>query len=167
VPNVLETAAQYELAKVQQLSDARELLAHPTENAFASDAHERHLVGAMYLAGYAVECALKEYLIGRYGVVAHGVTPVLGHTVRLDEVVNAVQTATGVNILPGLHNLHLLWQAADFAAPPAHVTASLGVCSPWRVGWRYQPPSPASVRKDAEEFVTAAEHLVSWIGSQP
>jgi hypothetical protein len=163
---VLETAAQYDLAKVQQLRDAQELLAHPTADAFGTDAHDRHLAGAMYLAGYAVECVLKAYIIRKYGVPSHGVTPPTGRDVRLDEVLPAVRAATAINLAPRLHSLHDLWQAAAFPAVPVATTADLSVCSPWQVDWRYQPGSTPA-RLEAEEFVGAAERVVHWVDAQP
>ncbi len=49
----------------RRLDDALELLEPPTRHAGASDVHRRHLCGACYLAGYAVECILKVYIIRR------------------------------------------------------------------------------------------------------
>ena len=47
----------------RRLKDANELMEMPTADAQRSDAKNRHLRGAMYLAGYAIECLLKAYLI--------------------------------------------------------------------------------------------------------
>src|SRR4051794_32059413 len=51
----------------RRLKDAEELIEHPTADPQRSDADRRHLRGAMYLAGYAVECLLKAYLIEQEG----------------------------------------------------------------------------------------------------
>ena len=50
-------------AAPKRLKDALELLEQPSRDKNGSDADYRHLCGAYYLAGYAVECALKVYII--------------------------------------------------------------------------------------------------------
>lgn len=55
--------ADFRIAASQRLRDAEELLESPTLDAKAPGAGRRHLRGAMYLAGYAVECIAKAYLI--------------------------------------------------------------------------------------------------------
>ena len=57
-----DTIKDYRAAANQRLGDARELMETPTRDSERSDAEQRHLRGAMYLAGYAVECLLKAYL---------------------------------------------------------------------------------------------------------
>jgi len=51
----------------KRLADAWELLEEPTRGPRDSGLHRRHLCGACYLAGYAVECILKVYIIGELG----------------------------------------------------------------------------------------------------
>ncbi len=50
-------------AGLQRLRDAEELLQPPSITPNVSEASTRHLRGAMYLAGYGIECVLKEYII--------------------------------------------------------------------------------------------------------
>ncbi len=58
-----DTVQDYRRSAARRLEDARELLEPPTLDPQRSDADRRHLRGAMYLAGYAVECLVKAYLI--------------------------------------------------------------------------------------------------------
>ena len=57
--------SEYHQSGLRRLRDAEELLQPPTLLPNESGAETRHLRGAMYLAGYAVECALKEYLLAQ------------------------------------------------------------------------------------------------------
>ena len=57
------TITNFRKAAQFRLQDARELMESPSYDSQRSDASSRHLRGAMYLAGYAVECLLKAYLI--------------------------------------------------------------------------------------------------------
>ena len=58
-----ETA--YIKSGTRRLRDAEELLEPPTLDPKERGAETRHLSGAVYLAGYGVECLLKAYLISR------------------------------------------------------------------------------------------------------
>lgn len=60
-----DSIGDYVKAGPRRLADAKELLEQPTLEPDAPDAAHRHLRGAVYLAGYAVECALKAYIISR------------------------------------------------------------------------------------------------------
>ena len=55
--------SEYLKAGLHRLRDAEELLQEPSIILKESGADTRHLRGAVYLAGYAVECVLKAYLI--------------------------------------------------------------------------------------------------------
>lgn len=127
-------------------------------DAYGSDAHDRHAVGAMYLAGYAVEAALKNYLIRRHShleVWPPGVGPTLDDIRRL-----------GVVLPANLHSLWGLWQATGLARRDAAMAQYAVVCSSWRPVWRYQPPA-GKAHQDAESFCGAAERLARWVLAQP
>lgn len=158
----LETRPQYVFAAQQQLADAAELLQHPTLDAFDGSAHSRHLAGAMYLAGYAVECSLKEYLLRKYEVM---VTPAPGASVTLDEILPYIQADTGMDLHRTLHSLSDLWLASGLDGRDMTMTQNLGLCAIWRVEWRYSPPA-GKARQDAEQFQSAADNLVAWISGQ-
>ena len=153
----METEAQYLAAMKQQLMDADELLAHPTQAAFASDAHERHLAGAMYLAGYAVECVLKAYLLRKH---RSKLPSYQGFDPTLDDL-----RKSGV-LLPGnLHSLRELWLATGLSGQDQVMELNAGACFAWKPLWRYQPPGNA--RKNAEDFLQAARDLSNWVEIQP
>ena len=151
----LESGSDYEEAGRLHLADARELLEHPTHEAFHNQAHIRHLRGAMHLAGYAVECALKSYLVRKHGKST------------FDEVIPVVRSSLNVDLRgANLHSLRELWRAAGFTGVPADVASSIGQCAAWRVEWRYDP-TVGKARQDARQFVRAAELLWDWIARQP
>ncbi|MCE5240368.1 hypothetical protein LLH23_18030 [bacterium] len=157
----LETQAEYQLASQQQLRDAAELLQPPSLDPGGADAMTRHLVGAMYLAGYAVECGLKEFLLRRFGPL---VTPAPGTGVTFDQIQPHVDAALGKK-LKDLHSLTDLWNATGLSMRSTTMTANLGACAIWRVDWRYRPPANRA-RVDAEQLVNAASDLVTWMGNQ-
>jgi len=159
----LESEPEYALASQQQLTDATELLEHPTCDAFGTDAHDRHLVGAMYLAGYAVECALKGFLLRKFG---HLVTPAPGISITFDAITSHVAAAAGKSLRDlDLHSLSDLWNATGLATRDVAMTANQGTCTIWRVEWRYRPPA-GTLRREAQEFVQAAEELAIWTDGQ-
>lgn len=108
----------------------------------------------MYLAGYAVECALKCYLIR-----GHAVT-------RFDEVIPLVMHSLGLDLSRSLHSLRQLWRAANFASIPSSVSGDMGICAAWEVHWRYDP-AVGKARQDAREFLRATENVVRWVHQQP
>ena len=55
--------SDYAKSGLHRLRDAEELMQTPTFLPNESGAKTRHFRGAMYLAGYGVECLLKSYLI--------------------------------------------------------------------------------------------------------
>lgn len=159
----LESEPEYALASQQQLRDASELLEPPTLDPTGCDAMTRHLVGAMYLAGYAVECGLKEFLLRKFG---HLATPAPGTQVTFDLITSHVATAAGKHPRNlDLHSLSDLWNATGLATRDVTMTANQGTCSIWRVDWRYRPPA-GTLRQEAEEFVQAAEKLANWTRGQ-
>lgn len=158
----LESEAEYALASSQQIADAAELLEHPTRDAFGTDAHERHLFGAMYLAGYAVECALKAFLLRKFGPAATSA----GTFVTFDAIKSQVAAAAGKSLRDlDLHSLSDLWNATRLASRDVAMTAKLGTCTIWRVEWRYRPPQ-GTLRREAQGFVQAASILAAWIEAQ-
>ena len=141
----------------RHLADARELLEMPTYRPSAPDAGHRHLRAAIYLAGYAVECALKAYIISR--------------TARCSSwrEVLAYRSETGA-AAPGLrgaesHNLRRLAAVAGLlsglqADPP--LRDQWMACRKWDVNWRYHPQHFAG-RSDARDMVDAAVMIHDWV----
>ncbi len=56
---------QYRKSAGRRLRDAEELLQPPSVALEEQGAKTRHLRGAIYLAGYAIECILKAYIISQ------------------------------------------------------------------------------------------------------
>ena len=110
----------------------------------------------MYLAGYALECALKEYLI----VQEPG-------ALRLSDVIQKWRSE-GRNVpdLTGAsgHSLPLLWSVTGLDAALEHDIErkrDLGICFRWKVTLRYGPPT-----EDPEfvhEFINAVERMFHWV----
>ena len=110
--------------------------------------HER---GAMYLAGYAVECKLKAIAMEVHGcwtlevlADAWGVDDLVVYTHGLEALAKR---------LPLWRNLQRseVWRL--FA----------GRVNAWRVSWRYKPREPRSA--EAAEFLAAVKKVVRWLES--
>jgi hypothetical protein len=113
-----------------------------------------HLRGAMYVAGYSVECLLKTKLmktfacwhlceleeeLARRGLLAADITVFTHHLERL------------LGLLPGQGRLR-----ADQAA-----WRQFNVVNRWIPAWRYSPNRPEA--EEAEAFFFAIGHIVHWI----
>lgn len=120
------------------------MLEPPTIEMKYGNAELRHLRGAMYLAGYAVECVLKAYIIS------------LNPPARtLREVAPNLITAAG-------HNLDTLLETADLEEElGGDRLRSCNICRTWTVDWRYSPEIPK--RGEAVTFVGAAQSIHQWI----
>jgi hypothetical protein len=156
-----------ELWKVapKRLADARELLEPRSLEAERSDRATRHLRGAVYLAGYAVECILKVYIIERTD--AHLRTP--GR--RVQKWSEALATREAVGERPDLrgarsHNLFLLFGATDLSQ---HMSASDGIYETWtrcfkhwNASLRYNP-RPIADPDEALRTVDALDTAFRWV----
>src|SRR5438270_7888255 len=101
----------------RRLKDAEELLELPTADPQRSDADRRHLRGSMYLAGYAVECLLKAYLIEQEGCqsLAEAETRINERRRRSgqDPIERIASTAAG-------HDLYYLVGPTDLSPRPGY-----------------------------------------------
>ena len=151
--------SEYLKAAVQRLEDAQELLQAPTLHRNRSDAATRHLRGAMYLAGYAIECAIKAYIITRLKAQT------LEEAIRIAPASKRRQMKK-LNTADG-HNLRLLISLTDMESLLAGNVSLLqqwAICLTWDAGWRYNPRPVRAER--AREFVAAAAQIHAWIGRQ-
>ncbi len=145
--------SDYRRAGHARLADALELLERPTGNGGSPDALHRHLRGAVYLAGYAVECALKVCIISR----------AVGAETLLDAMLHFEQDGQSVGDLLGSdgHRLPHLRRAAEveplFDGDPVLV-GQWEWCQKWSPDWRYHP-QPYTDRGSARKVVSAAEVL--------
>lgn len=146
----------------RRLRDAKQLAQPPTLDARQSDADTRHLRGAMYLAGYGVECLLKAYLINqeqcRSLAEAQDKINERREKMGLEPIKPIATSAAG-------HNLEYLLHLTDLESRLDNTHRILfSVCAKWRSTWRYDPSSPSL--KDAEAFLVAADTITRWIDRQ-
>jgi len=154
-------------AAPKRLDDARELLDEPrrAEIRHRGDASYRHLVGAVYLAGYAVECVLKAHIIEmadgqacKRGARVQRWSEALAHRLERGDVPDLGGRRS--------HNIELLLQATgigDELQTDVKASACLAICAKrWRPALRYCPRHPFT-REQAEDTVSAAERLHAWL----
>jgi len=153
-------------AAPKRLADAKRLVEALPASVTDSDAAYRHLCGAYYLAGYAVECVLKAYIIARYRF-----------SPRLDErrwaaVVRRLGKG-GERDVGGKrgHSLTLLFELSGLDKQMANdrrAEQSWRACQNWRFYMRYCPHyterrGPVRNRKQVEEMVRDCETVYDWV----
>lgn len=153
-----DTIQDYRRSATRRLEDAQELMEPPTLDPQRSDADRRHLRGAMYLAGYAIECLLKAYLIQHMNTqTLAAALDTLNEQRRrrgLERVENVARSAAG-------HRLLYLLQLTDLPYYPRYDGRLWGRVAQWRSSWRYETdPVP---RIEAAEFLGDVQALVDWI----
>jgi hypothetical protein len=143
---------------LHRLGDAKELLQRPTLHPAMSDSNSRHLRGAMYLAGYAVECILKAYLINLHQPLTT-LTQVDTKLRSLDPALPNLLSAEG-------HRIGILLAHTDLEVYQNQTRKRLFglIASNWNVDMRYNPQSPSRLR--TVEIVNAAEELYYWINGR-
>lgn len=151
-------------AAPKRLADARELLEQPTWEPNRSDAGYRHLCAARYLAGYAVECALKAVIIERTEWRRKQWTK------TWTEVLDSRQTQGLEPDLSGSrsHSLQLLLNVSGLSEDldrNEEMKRSWGTCCKWSPALRYQPDHVTD-RGSATEMVEACERVYQWLKSQ-
>ena len=150
--------SQYRKAAARRLRDAEELLQPPTVDAYEHGSETRHLRAAVYLAGYAIECILKVYLISQVAVAN-----------TLSDVIEA-RRATGEqfpNILgTDGHRLDILVSLTDLEAQFGNEKRKRdwSLCVKWKSTWRYDPNPPTEIF--AFEFVAAVRRIYRWVEGQ-
>ncbi len=154
-----DTARDYRRAAQSRFQDARELMQPPASDAERSDAARRHLRGAMYLAGYAVECLLKAYLIQQVNTQT-----LAGAVDRLnqqrqsrgqDAVRNIARSAAG-------HELLYLLGLTDLKTVSSGFDPKLwGRVAKWKSAWRYESDLVDS--ETAREFLEDIEAAAQWL----
>lgn len=112
---------------------------------------------AMYLAGFAVECKLKELVC-------------LGQsTVALDDAARSLSRRSGEDLdLTGSrgHDLALLWHLAGLQADlaDAELQREYAVVNRWQVAWRYGVAEPE--RRSAATFLNAVDRVLQHLRSR-
>jgi hypothetical protein len=108
--------------------------------------------GAMYLLGYAVECALKARLMERYGLW------------NLTELGTLLSARLGKSVDVFRHSLHELMDLT--AAEPRmdrETRQRWGVVRKWQVHWRYNPRAGAP--DECASFFDAAHVVLEYVAS--
>ena len=150
--------SQYRKVAARRLKDAQELLQPPSIDADEQGADTRHLRAAVYLAGYAVECILKVYIISQ-AAPATSLAGAVEARRALGEQIPNLLGAEG-------HRLDILLALTDletrFVSNERKRDWSL--CVKWKSTWRYDPDPPA--RTFAFEFVAAVRRLYRWVERQ-
>jgi HEPN domain-containing protein len=129
-------------AAVHRLQDARALLA------------TQRYRGAMYMAGYALECALKAKLMRVHAC---------RHLAELEKLLHDRGMMPGHQSVHthSLEQLFLLTSSLPRLAGNRPVLQSLAVANQWIPAWRYSG-QPANQRQ-AERFVDSIATLVQWV----
>jgi hypothetical protein len=142
----------------RRLLDAEELMETPTHHGQGSDARQRHLRTAMYLAGYAVECLLKAYLIEQENsqslAEAQGKINRRRRRQGVEEIPDIAHTAAG-------HNISRLVSLTDLAERPGYDPKLWGRLSQWQTAWRYAHDFPE--RAKAEAFMNDVRVATNWL----
>lgn len=149
--------SEYVKSGLRRLRDAEELVQPPTLHPQEQGASTRHLRGAVYLAGYGVECLLKAYLISRQR-----------DCLRLSEVRDAIRAGgSPIRDICGEagHDLRYLLSLTGLEARmDANHLRQMSLSARWSSSSRYDPrPVP---REDADARIEAARSLVDWIYAQ-
>ncbi len=145
----------------RRLQDAQELLETPTLEPNRSDAQYRHLCGAHYLAGYAVECLLKVYVILLLDQRSDQ------HFSRWSHVINHfTDIAAGPNLSgAGSHDLRKLMVVAELEPQldsDREMKQNWSICSRWDYNSRYRPEYLMD-RSEVVDFVDACEATCNWL----
>ncbi|NSW57462.1 MAG: hypothetical protein HPY44_15750 [Armatimonadetes bacterium] len=152
-------------AAPRRLSDARELLEQPAWEPNRSDANYRHLVAAVYLAGYAVECLLKAYIIDRTDAVRKTKTQTWSQVLEYRKKSGKGPDLSGARS----HDLELLLRACDLPHRMQNdldLRAAWGKCvKRWRPSLRYRP-DPITDHGYATDTVDAIETVYEWLKTQ-
>ncbi len=149
-----------------RLADAHELLQPPSAldvpgECDLPDSTVRHLRGALYLAGYAVECSLKAYILAQ---------------ARSAETFSQVMDRRSGDGEAGLanwrdksHSLPFLWRVAGLETqvqdPDIDMKRDLPMCLKWSPDWRYDP-RPLTSRNEASRFYGAVGRVYRWVNEE-
>ena len=150
--------SQYRKAAARRLRDAEELLQPPSLASEEQGADTRHLRGAVYLAGYAVECVLKAYIISQ-AASAMSLAEAGEERRRAGEQVPNILGADG-------HDLRLLLSLTDLEERFTDNARKRdwSLCMKWKPAWRYDPKPPTATF--ALEFMGAVKRIYQWVERQ-
>ncbi|MFH0926403.1 MAG: hypothetical protein V1872_12380 [bacterium] len=106
--------------------------------------------GAMYLAGYYIECKLKVRLMEQHD------------TWTIEELENKLSQRNGKPIKAFTHSLEVLMTHTGSLDRMDSVTRrSFVICNRWKTDWRYDPNNGS--QEECEIFIKAVEALGNFI----
>lgn len=110
--------------------------------------------GAMYLAGYSVECRLKTRLMQMFDC---------RHLMELDEELRrrGILADQGTTFTHQLEVLLRLAQGLDRLRQNESMWRLFSTVNRWVPAWRYS--ADQSTRENAEDFLEAVENVAHWI----
>ena len=151
-------------AAPKRMDDARELLEQPSREQNRSDSAYRHNCGAQYLAGYAVECVLKAYIIDRTDAERRVRTRTWSEVLEFRRKNRKLPDLSGAKS----HDLGKLLQASNLSAimdTDRDLKTNWGICCKWKPSLRYLPV-PLTDRAATEEMVDACHRVYRWLHGQ-
>ncbi len=171
--------SQYRKAAARRLRDAEELLQPPSLASEEQGADTRHLRGAVYLAGYAVECVLKAYIISQ-AASAMSLAEAGEERRRAGEErrrageerrrAGEERRRAGEQV-PNIlgadgHDLRLLLSLTDLEERFTDNARKRdwSLCMKWKPAWRYDPKPPTATF--ALEFMGAVKRIYQWVERQ-
>ncbi len=114
---------------------------------------QSHWQGAMYLAGYAVECRLKARLMEIY------------HSRNLKELQERLaERFNDERLEVASHNIERLMSYTGAIARLTKNKETLiayRICLKWKPAWRYEPTN--GDQRNCEEFFEAVRHLLGYL----
>lgn len=141
-----------------RLKDAIELMEMPSSDTQRSDAAKRHLRCAMYLAGYAIECLLKAYIIEYENCQSLTEAQERINNKRMsggqEKIDRIASTSAG-------HDIYYLIGLTDLSTRPGYDPKLWGRISIWKSTWRYEHDT--TERKIAEKFLADVSQGVNWL----
>lgn len=153
-----DTIQDYRQSAARRFEDAQELLQSPTRDVQRSDADRRHLRGAMYLAGYGVECLTKAYLIRHMDAqTLAGAVDKLNqrhHDRGLLPVENIARSAAG-------HKILYLSQLTDLPTYAGYDAKLWSRVARWQSSWRYETDQVSPV--EANAFLQDVQAVMDWL----
>ena len=141
------TPGQLRIVAARRLEDARYLLAV---------GHNRHTNGAMYLAGFTLECLLKAMLLEKHPEARHDLDPQDRRTKRIRSLLFSHDLVAIAAELPDLSDRLVK------VDPPGGLRDRFeNLCQRWNIFARYSP-SMATIA-EALTFVSQIKELAPWL----
>lgn len=141
-------------ASIKRLADSRALLRYGSEQPNGGQQPSIHTRGAMYLAGYSIECRIKAIAMERNACTT---------LQQLRKKLKLAPHDVFSHELPRLMR-HLLGQTMldRIESSKPGVKQSWSQAREWNPQWRYDKSNPN--QSDAERFVDAVNSVWDWLG---